>query len=226
MILFVDMEHASGRETPVGQKIMASRMKIKYRIEELSGEPCLIAHYRSLSLDFLARYDFKAILLSGSATDPEHYRDLDGFNEVVRKTSLPILGLCGGWQFMAQAFGAGISPMGPLPADRSLEAEPVVFREGYIQEYGFKPVEITSSHPLLDGLAERPVFWHAHYMEVNPVPKGFRIYAQTDDCAVQFAAHESLPRFGTQFHPEYFDEENDAGQTVLENFFRLAGIRN
>ena len=204
---------------------MAGRMKIKYRVEEITGLPCLIAHYSRVNLQFLQQFDFKAVLLSGSATAPEHYADLDDFNEVVRKTELPVLGLCGGWQFMAQAFGADIRPMGLLRPGQSLESEPVVFREGYIQEYGYKPVELLSPHPLLEGLSDHPVFWHAHYMEVNPVPEGFRVFARTEDCAVQFAAHETLPRFGTQFHPEYFDEMNDAGQVVLENFFRLAGVR-
>ena len=225
MILYVDMEHASARSTPIGKTIMAGRMKIKYRVEAITEMPCLIAHYSRVDLDFLNQFDFQAILLSGSSVDPEHYLDLDGFNQMVLHTSLPILGLCGGWQFMAQAFGSGIEPLGKLPEGRTNENEEVVFREGYIQEYGFHPVEILEEHPLLAGLGKEAVFWHAHYMEVRPVPAGFRVYAQTDDCAVQFASHVSLPRYGTQFHPEYYSEENNAGQVLLKNFFQLAGVR-
>ncbi len=223
MILYVDMEHESGRQTQLGEKIMAARLKIKYRIESLTGMPCLIAHYSRLDLNFLKQIDFQAILLSGSATDPEHYDDLDGFNEVVRETELPILGLCGGWQFMAQAFGAKITPLG-----RSGELnvqDPVIFRQGYIQEFGYHPVDVHEEHPLLAGVGTSPVFWHAHYLEVNPVPDGFRVFVSTRDCAVQFAAHDTLLRFGTQFHPEYFSEEHNAGETVLKNFFNLAGVR-
>ena len=224
MILYVDMEHASGRFTPVGDRLMAGRMKIKYRIEDITGRPCLIVHYSHLSMAFLEQFDVAAILLSGSATDPEHYADLDGFNEVIRRSNLPVLGLCGGWQFMAQALNAEIVPMGPLPEGETNEGQSIVFKEGYRQEYGFHPIEISEPHPLLEGLEQQPVFWHAHYMEVNPVPAGFRVYARSEKCAVQFAAHDTRPLYGTQFHPEYFDETHTAGRMLLENFFRSAGI--
>jgi GMP synthase-like glutamine amidotransferase len=137
---------------------------------------------------------------------------------------LPVLGLCGGWQFMAALFGAEISPMGPLePGDPPPNA-PVVFREGMRQEYGFHPVKIQDSHPLLEGLGETPTFWHAHYMEISQLPEGFQVFARTSYCRVQFAAHDTLPLFGTQFHPEYYEETHPAGKKLLENFFKLAGV--
>lgn len=37
-------------------------------------------------------------------------------------------------------------------------------------------------------------------------------------------AHERLPLFATQFHPELYDQAHPDGKRVLENFFRLADI--
>ncbi len=224
MILYVDMEHELGRAAPWGEAIMAGRLKVKYRLEAMTGLPCLIAHYTRVDQEFMHRYPFSAALLSGSGTDPEHYTDLDPLLDMVRQAPVPILGLCGGWQFMAQAFGGEIRPLGPLPEGAPPLEDEVIFRPGMKQEYGFHPIRISGDHPLLDGLEYKPYFWQAHYMEVNPVPAGFLVYAESDLCRVQFAAHERLPLFGTQFHPEHYDEAHLAGRKVLENFFRLAGI--
>ncbi|HLF90721.1 MAG TPA: gamma-glutamyl-gamma-aminobutyrate hydrolase family protein [Anaerolineales bacterium] len=223
MILYVDMEHITGRTAPWGHALMAGRIKVKYRIEEITCEPCLIAHYANVTPEFVQQYPFRAILLSGSGTDPEHYTDLAGVNAVIQLPPVPILGMCGGWQFMAQALGAAINPLGPLPPGAPSSDDPVIFREGYQQEYGFHPVQITASHPLFDGLSATPTFWHAHYLEVNPIPPGFRIYAQTALCTVQMAAHDTHPLFGTQFHPEHYDDAHPDGRRLLENFFGLVG---
>ena len=223
MILYVDMEHVTGRTAPWAQSLMAGRIKVKYRIEEITGEPCLIVHYANVTPEFVQQHPFRAILLSGSGADPEYYTDLTGINTVIQQPPLPILGLCGGWQFMAQAFGAAITPLGPLSPGASPPDDPVIFREGYQQEYGFHPVQITAHHPLFDSLSVAPTFWHAHYLEINPPPPGFHVYAQTALCAVQMAAHDTLPLYGAQFHPEHYDDAHPDGRRVLENFFRLAG---
>lgn len=38
-------------------------------------------------------------------------------------------------------------------------------------------------------------------------------------------AHAERPLFGTQFHPEAYDESHSDGRVLLENFFRIAGIK-
>ncbi len=57
------------------------------------------------------------------------------------------------------------------------------------------------------------------------MPAGFQLYAETDVCGVQMIAHESLPLYSTQFHPEQYEADYPAGRQFLANFFELAGIR-
>jgi GMP synthase-like glutamine amidotransferase len=226
MILYVDMEHKNGFATPRGPRIMAGRLKVKYRIEDITNDVCLVRRYHQVTPQTLIDFDVRAVLVSGSGTDPELYKEeeLAGIRAVFRSGMCPVLGLCGGWQFMAQAFGSKINPLGPLDEDDPVPNDPVIFSPGMKQEYGFLPVEIAESHPFFQGLGEKPVFWHAHYLEVNPPPPGFYVYARTDLCAVQLAGHKELPLYGTQFHPEHYDEQHPDGKVVLQNFFRLVGV--
>jgi hypothetical protein len=53
MIVFVDNEHEKGYESAWGEKLLAARTRIKYRLEDISGEPCLIVRYNHITPDFL-----------------------------------------------------------------------------------------------------------------------------------------------------------------------------
>jgi GMP synthase (glutamine-hydrolysing) len=86
------------------------------------------------------------------------------------------------------------------------------------------PVRVTEPHGLFEGMGRQPTFFESHYWEVKSAPPGFRRLAESDLCFVQALAHEDRPLFGTQFHPEDYDEANPDGRRLLENFFRLAGI--
>jgi len=81
-----------------------------------------------------------------------------------------------------------------------------------------------AAHPWLEGLGPAPEVFEAHYWEIKRAPAGFRVLASSELCGVQALAHEHLPLFGTQFHPEAYDDAHPAGRDLLQNFFRLAGI--
>jgi GMP synthase (glutamine-hydrolysing) len=98
------------------------------------------------------------------------------------------------------------------------------YAPGVHQERGFMPVRVRSAHPWFDGLGLQPVVYESHYWEVQSPPNGFCVLAESDLCGVQALAHEQLPLFGTQFHPERYDDAHPDGRRLLENFFRLAGI--
>ena len=65
----------------------------------------------------------------------------------------------------------------------------------------------------------------AHYREVKTLPRDFVLLASTPEVHVQAYRHKSRPLYGTQFHCEGWVDAYPAGQRVLENFFRLAGVR-
>ncbi len=170
MIVYVDLEHERLRQDPaVADENMARRLRAKYRLEDISGQPCLIVRYNRLSPDVLRDVQARAVVVSGCDTDFEHYAeaDLAGLRAVYRSAAWPTLGFCGGLQLMAQTYGAPIDAMAPLAPG---ENDP--YQGAYVP--------------------------------------GFQ--------------QERLPLFGTQFHPEQYDDAHPAGRRLLENFFRLAGI--
>lgn len=87
-----------------------------------------------------------------------------------------------------------------------------------------------------DRLRQSPVQWEQslarrlkhkyRFWEVKSPPDGFRVYAESDLCAIQIMAPlgEAQPLFGTQFHPEEYDEAHPDGRRLLVNFFRMAGL--
>ena len=227
MIVFVDNEHEKGYLKPWGEKLMAARLRIKYRLEDISGQPCLVVRYHHVTPDLLKKLDIQAILVSGNGTAITEYdpANLVGLRTVFQEKQWPTFGFCGGFQLMAQTYGAELAPIGPLPADITHDPnDEVILSPGMIQEFGYMPVHVQGQHPLLHKLGQAPVFRQAHSWEIKSLPSGFVNYAHTDVTPLQLIVHQELPLVGTQFHPEYYTDEHPAGRQLIENFFTWAGV--
>lgn len=225
MLLFVDLEHERlQQEDPErGQRTYANRLRVKYRLEDIAGEPCLLLRYSHVTPERLHDLKIKAVVVSGNSTEFEYYSaaSLAGLRAVLRAAAYPTLAFCGGCQILAQTYGAEIGPIGPLPPDTIDPAADNKLAPGMIQERGFMPVNVIQAHPLFADLGSTPVFLESHYWEVKAPPPGFTLYASTEKCQVQMIAHESLPLIAVQFHPEYYDDAHPDGQKLIENFFRF-----
>ena len=231
MICYVDIEHERILQDPEKrQGHLARRMDVQLRLEEISGQACLIQRYSRVTRQRLKEWGIQALLISGCAADWSEYSDtgLAEMCRIIRVGELPILGLCGGHQLIAQAYG---TPLGPMR--RLKEGEEDVYPDlgpGYHKEWDFTPVRVLKADPIFEGLGENPVFLEAHYWEVKEVPPGFELLAPTDVCRIQAIKHTSQLVYGTQFHPEYYylSEAEETlhydGREFLANFFRLAGI--
>ncbi len=226
VIVFVDLEHERFRRQPDRwERSVAQRRQTCERLEALAEQPCQVVPYASASPGRMKDLRARAVLISGCHTDFEHYAeaDLEGLRAIYREAAWPVLGLCAGFQLMAQTWGARLGPLGRLAPD---EADPYdgQYTPGMRQERGFMPVQVGAPHALFDGLPQRPVFFQAHYWEVKPPAPGFEALAASALCRLQAAAHDRLPLFGTQFHPELYDDDHPDGRRLLLNFFRLAGV--
>ena len=117
MIVFVDNEHESGYEASFGKMILAARTRIKYRLEDLTGLPCLIVRYSHITKELLQKYDIKAIFVSGSGSDANKYSadEQANFRSIISEKAWPMFAFCGGFQVMSETFGAPLQPIGPLP---------------------------------------------------------------------------------------------------------------
>ncbi|HYT10371.1 MAG TPA: glutamine-hydrolyzing GMP synthase [Mycobacteriales bacterium] len=119
---------------------------------------------------------------------------------------VPTLGICYGFQAMAQALGGKVERTG-----RS--------------EFGRTPLRLLGDGGvLLSGSADLRPVWMSHGDAVVAAPPGFAVTASAPDSPV--AAFEDAGRglYGVQFHPEVLHTE--AGQRVLERFlYAGAGCR-
>jgi GMP synthase (glutamine-hydrolysing) len=116
---------------------------------------------------------------------------------------IPILGICYGFQLLAQWLGGTVQP-----ADH--------------REYGRADVRVAGSTTLLSGLAETQTVWMSHSDRVLEMPTGFRAIASTE--AVPIVGFEDPQRgiYGIQFHPEV--SHTVSGAEILRNFlFRVCG---
>jgi GMP synthase (glutamine-hydrolysing) len=178
------------------------------------GVEILTEPFHAVSLQRVQALNPSHIILSGQSHPWDQYRPeaLAGVVEVIMNAPQPMLGVCGGHQQIALAFGAPVDLMGRM--------EPGEGYEGAKRERGYFPVE-TSDSGLFKNLPSEITVWHSHFDEVKALPTGFRGTAANETCAIQAMEHTERPLFGVQFHPELFDEEHPDGRKVLENFLKI-----
>ena len=221
MLVFIEYEHADRFEREHGQKMLASRTRIRYRLEDLASalSSCPLRPHRPGLLDKIRA---TAIFISGNSFAPAHYSPHvpEPSHATIRETELPIFAFCGGFQLIAQALGVNAVALS-APDDPSEDLSLVMTEDGRPFEFGYHPVELSvenSGHPLLSGLGRQAIFRHAHGLHVPELPGGFVNLASTATTPIQMAVHNEQPMVGTQFHPEYWTEEHSDGRTVIANF--------
>ena len=195
----LDGQGASPREL----RAVLSRMR--------EGVEILTEPYHSVSLKRVKSLRPSHIILSGQSHPWDRYspESLVGVFEVIKKATQPILGVCGGHQQIALAYGA--------PIDLMERLEPGAGYEGAKRERGYFPIE-TNGKGIFKDLPKEVTVWHSHFDEVKDLPKGFRLTAWNETCPIQAMEHTERPLFGVQFHPELFDGEHPDGRNIIGNF--------
>lgn len=113
------------------------------------------------------------------------------------EAGIPVLGICYGFQAMADALGGTVAKTG-------------------LSEYGRTSLSLTSCGQLLKDMPNTLNVWMSHGDSVSRPPHGFRTLARTAGAPV--AAFEDPDRrlAGVQWHPEVIHSQ--MGQAVLERF--------
>ncbi|MBI3947250.1 MAG: gamma-glutamyl-gamma-aminobutyrate hydrolase family protein [Armatimonadetes bacterium] len=206
---------------------------VKLRLEELSGLPCLVQLYTDVTLAKVGALGVRGVLFGGYATPLwEHpLESFRGIYELAREGDVPILGLCGGHQLVAELWAAhndgGLTKMSSYPIRKLRADEPdpaAAYHPGEFKEWGFHPIRIVRPDPLFDGLTDGFMASEAHRNEVKQLPEDFLLLASTPEVRVQAYRHRSRIIYGTQFHAENYTEHYPAGRRIIQNFFRIAGI--
>ena len=197
----------------------ASPRELRAALERIRpGIEIIVEPFPNISLQRVKQLAPTHIILSGQSHPWEDYQpeSLNGIFEVIRKAKQPILGVCGGHQQIALAYGAAVGLM--------KRTEPGKGYEGAFRERGFFPVQLTDkevANGIFRGLPQSITVWHSHCDEVKELPPGFRRTAANETCLIQAMEHTSRPLIGVQFHPELFDEDQPHGRRVVENFLNL-----
>ena len=173
--------------------------------------------FKNVTPEFVKSLAPSHIILSGQSHSWDKYDagDLAGLFYVIHEAPMPILGVCGGHQQIALAFGARV--------DLIARVAPGEGYDGAFRERGFCSVDLDPSQTnrIFEGLPETLTVWESHCDEVKELPPDFMRTATNHTSGIQAMEHASLPLFGVQFHPELFDEDHPHGRAVLENFLQL-----
>ena len=192
-----------------------SPREIRAALEQLRSEtPIVMEHYKDVSLRRVNELSPSHIILSGQSHPWTSYtpESLAGVFEVIHEAQQPILGVCGGHQQIALAYGSTLGIMKRI--------EPGEGYEGAVKLRGFYDVE-TDGEGIFASLPRRVTVWQSHYEEVKELPENFELTASSETSRIEAMQHASRPLFSVQFHPELFDEEHPHGKSIMENFLRL-----
>lgn len=177
------------------------------------------------------RPDF--ILLSPQSTPWYMYRDdaalrLDAAKRVLRNLILaehiPVLGICGGHQFLAMVFGGAVDFIDP----RFLGVFPEKYPKEALSERGAVDLETLQWDPIFSGAATHPGTFRvmeSHYEELKTVPEPFVNLARSSMSDVQLIRIPGMLVYGTAFHPERSGKSRETecaeGRIILGNFLRM-----
>ncbi|WP_022868667.1 glutamine-hydrolyzing GMP synthase [Schaalia vaccimaxillae] len=174
---------------------------IARRVREASVYSEIVPHTMSVA-DMLAK-DPAAIILSGGPSSV--YEDgAPSIDPAVFEAGVPVLGICYGFQTMANALGGTVGRTGT-------------------REYGHTDASVAGASCLFDGTPADQVVWMSHGDAVQAAPDGFTVTASTSQTPVAAFEDRSRRLFGMQWHPEVAHSKH--GQDALKNFlYEGAGI--
>ncbi len=139
----------------------------------------------------------KGIILSGS---PYSVCDTDAPSPDLSsvKSSIPLLGVCYGAQYLVHKSGGVVSPSGS-------------------REYGrANLVRIDSEDPLFKDIKPGTQVWMSHGDTIMRVPDNYYITGSTSDVTAAAFKIKDENTWGIQFHPEVYHTTD--GSQILENF--------
>ena len=179
---------------------------IARRVREI-GVYCELFPY-DVDVDFIKEFNPKGIILSGGP-DTVTTDDSARAPQIIFDLGVPVLGICYGMQTMAIQLGGKATS-----ADK--------------HEYGFAKIRARNHSPLLNDITDNDNdqghslldVWMSHGIEVNELPKGFKLIASTDNCAIAGFANVKKHYYGLQFHPEVTHTKQ--GKHILGRF--VSGI--
>ena len=175
----------------------------------------LLVPYYEINLKMLKGLDHPpvAIILSGFSRWYETLPmfEFNGEYEIIRESSTPILGICGGHQLMVMANGYTFAhDMGRGFFTYSVK--------DLVGDGAPSPIEILKEDPIFDSLPNPFYATKFHGWEVVVLGE-FEVLAASD--CVEIIKHNERMVYGTQFHPES-NKPFNVGCMIMQNFLKIA----
>jgi GMP synthase (glutamine-hydrolysing) len=152
--------------------------------------------------EMLAR-DPAAVVLSGGPSSV-YAPGAPAVDPALFGAGVPVLGICYGFQAMAQALGGQVARTG-------------------LGEFGRTSLSVGEPGALFADLPRELAVWMSHGDSVSVAPAGYVVTAATAGAPVAAFENAATRCAGVQFHPEVLHTEH--GQAILEHFLHdLAGL--
>ena len=153
------------------------------------------------SLEILNNHE--ALILSGGP-DSVLSKKSPSLKIDISRITLPILGICYGFQYISHKLGGKIIKKGN-------------------REYGNTTIETLASNILFDKTPRSQTVWMSHGDSLNKLPKNFKVIAKTKNNIIA-AITNNKNIYALQFHPEVTHSEN--GKNILSNFlFKFSKLK-
>ncbi|WP_206269478.1 aminodeoxychorismate synthase component I [Streptomyces antioxidans] len=173
-------------------------------IADINGQEPVVMVNDDPKLSGLRLEDFDNIVVSPGPGRPQHPRDVGLLGDLLRRATLPVLGVCFGHQMIAHLAGASVVAA-PEP------------RHGYLAKVSHE------GDPLFAGVPSEFVAVRYHSLCVRePLPDELVATAWADDGVLMALRHRELPQWGVQFHPESIASQY--GREILQNFAQLTPL--
>lgn len=147
--------------------------------------------------------DFDLLILSGSSQFPIEYNKekLQGEINLIRRSTIPTLGICYGCELIAVSFGGKLKDRG----EGTQELKPI-------------KVEVIERDEVFRGRKDFVVY-DAHRWVIDTLPDEFEVLARSLH-GPEVIRHKERPLYGFQFHPEKMLDET-FGDELFNEFIRL-----
>lgn len=151
--------------------------------------------------------DFDGVLVSPGPGTPRDAGVSMAIIEECARINKPMLGVCLGHQALAEVFGATVSHAPELM-------------------HGKTSLITHDSRGVFEGLESPLQITRYHSLAIIPdtLPPVLKATSFTDSGIIMSIAHESLPLWGVQFHPE--SVMTQGGHRMLANWLALCGLED